>query len=84
MLTAEGHALIGEILFDALSNFEACEAVAGVDCMVAYLGKRGVARASGGSHAPHRTYEKRRKTTNAKDDRRRQAACPGLPVLLGR
>jgi orotate phosphoribosyltransferase len=30
ILTAEGHALCGELLFDALSWFEPCEAVAGV------------------------------------------------------
>jgi orotate phosphoribosyltransferase len=31
MLTAEGHALVGELLFDALSNFAPCEAIAGVE-----------------------------------------------------
>ena len=31
LLTAEGHALAGELLFDALARFPACEAVAGVE-----------------------------------------------------
>ena len=31
ILTAEGHALTGELMFDALYAFEACEAVAGVE-----------------------------------------------------
>jgi orotate phosphoribosyltransferase len=30
VLTAEGHALVGEVLFDALASLPACEAVAGV------------------------------------------------------
>jgi orotate phosphoribosyltransferase len=31
MLTAEGHALIGELMFDLLSELPACEAVGGVE-----------------------------------------------------
>jgi orotate phosphoribosyltransferase len=31
VLTAEGHALVGELMFDALDAFTACEAVAGVE-----------------------------------------------------
>jgi orotate phosphoribosyltransferase len=30
-LTAEGHALVGELMFDALSDLPACQAVAGVE-----------------------------------------------------
>ncbi len=29
--TAEGHALVGELMFDALEAFPPCEAVAGVE-----------------------------------------------------
>jgi len=31
VLTAEGHALVGELMFEALSGLPACEAVAGVE-----------------------------------------------------
>ncbi len=31
VLTAEGHALVGDLMFEALSAFEPCEAVAGVE-----------------------------------------------------
>jgi orotate phosphoribosyltransferase len=31
VLTAEGHALVGSLMFDALEKFGACEAVAGVE-----------------------------------------------------
>ena len=31
ILTAEGHALVGELMFDALAALPACEAVAGVE-----------------------------------------------------
>jgi orotate phosphoribosyltransferase len=31
ILTAEGHALVGELMFDALRSFATCEAVAGVE-----------------------------------------------------
>src|ERR1700755_1370801 len=31
VLTAEGHALVGELMFDALDAFSGCDAVAGVE-----------------------------------------------------
>jgi len=39
VLTAEGHALVGELMFDALEALPACEAVAGVELVSFHRGR---------------------------------------------
>src|SRR3954468_6480482 len=84
ILTAEGHALVGELMFDALDALPRCEAVAGVELGGGPLASA-VSLVSGVRGRPLPAFYVRKETKDHGSKRLVEgdrAIVPGMPVVI--